>query len=251
MTDHTRAIEAGARADLLPCPFCGSDDIIIADNVEVFGQSSDQVYARCNKCGTNGPSAYTDPNALAKWNKRASGALVPVSADECLVPKSDRDDLDEVCRELGIQDSEVTPAQAVRELNAEIERLPGPASAVATVLRPLLGALEKDYVGDVCKDEDPAESVALGTDGKPSALTFGMIYDIQKLLRQLDTAPASGDYVVAPREPTGEQLAAGRDVIQSYLPRGEVARPVNDQWQIARETYTTMLNAASSNGGAK
>lgn len=42
---------------------------------------------------------------------------------ERLHPTSDINDLDEVCRELGIQNSEVTPAEAVRELNAEIERL--------------------------------------------------------------------------------------------------------------------------------
>lgn len=36
---------------------------------------------------------------------------------------SDINDLDDVCKELGIQDSHVTPAEAVRELNAEIERL--------------------------------------------------------------------------------------------------------------------------------
>lgn len=35
----------------------------------------------------------------------------------------DINDLDDVCRELGIQDSHVTPAQAARELYAEIERL--------------------------------------------------------------------------------------------------------------------------------
>ena len=78
----TKSIEAGARADLLPCPFCNSDDIIIADNVEVWGQESDQVYARCNKCGANGPSAYTDQSAFAKWGKRvaiASGELVPAT----------------------------------------------------------------------------------------------------------------------------------------------------------------------------
>ena len=38
-------------------------------------------------------------------------------------PISDISDLDDVCRELGIQDSPTTPAEAVRELNGEIERL--------------------------------------------------------------------------------------------------------------------------------
>lgn len=46
-------------------------------------------------------------------------------SDEKMVlhPLSDICDLDDVCRELGIQDSHVTPAEAVRELNAEIEML--------------------------------------------------------------------------------------------------------------------------------
>lgn len=43
--------------------------------------------------------------------------------EERLMPLSDINDLDEVCAELGIQDSHVTPAEAVRELKAEIEAL--------------------------------------------------------------------------------------------------------------------------------
>ena len=43
------------------------------------------------------------------------------------------------------------------------------------IIEPLIEALEKDYIGEVCKDEDPNEPVALGLDG-PTALTFGMIY---------------------------------------------------------------------------
>lgn len=39
------------------------------------------------------------------------------------IPLSDANDLDDVCRELGIQDSEVTPAEAVRGLNTEIDSL--------------------------------------------------------------------------------------------------------------------------------
>jgi hypothetical protein len=42
---------------------------------------------------------------------------------ELLMPLSDVNDLDEVCAVLGIQDSDTTPAEAVRELQAEIERL--------------------------------------------------------------------------------------------------------------------------------
>ena len=46
-----------------------------------------------------------------------------MSEVERMMPLSDIDDLDEVVHELGIQDSHVTPAEAVRELNQEIERL--------------------------------------------------------------------------------------------------------------------------------
>lgn len=40
--------------------------------------------------------------------------------EERLMPLSDINELDDVCRELGIQDSHVTPAEAVRELNADL-----------------------------------------------------------------------------------------------------------------------------------
>lgn len=39
------------------------------------------------------------------------------------MPKSDVDDLDAVIHALGIEDSNTTPAEAVAELHAEIERL--------------------------------------------------------------------------------------------------------------------------------
>ena len=40
-----------------------------------------------------------------------------------LMPQSDVDDLDAVVHALGIEDSHITPAEAVAELHAEIERL--------------------------------------------------------------------------------------------------------------------------------
>ena len=39
------------------------------------------------------------------------------------MPQSDVDDLDAVVHALGVEDSHVTPAEAVAELHAEIERL--------------------------------------------------------------------------------------------------------------------------------
>lgn len=39
------------------------------------------------------------------------------------IPAFDANDLDDVIRELGIEDSDTTPAEAVRELKTELERL--------------------------------------------------------------------------------------------------------------------------------
>ena len=47
----------------------------------------------------------------------------PNDRDEVLWAASEVQDLIDVVNELGIQNSETTPAEAVRELNAEIERL--------------------------------------------------------------------------------------------------------------------------------
>jgi hypothetical protein len=57
-------------------------------------------------------------------------------------PVSDINDLDDVCRELGIQESSVTPAEAVRELNAEIERLRTPdAKKIITEFEDIFGKI--------------------------------------------------------------------------------------------------------------
>lgn len=58
---------------------------------------------------------------------------------------------------------------------------------VREVVGPLVDACEADYVGEVCKDEDPNESVALGENGT-SALTFGMIYAARQLMEDLKDA---------------------------------------------------------------
>jgi hypothetical protein len=119
----------------------------------------------------------------------------------------------------------------------------------------LIDALEKDYVGDVCKDEDPAEAVALGTDGKPSALTFGMIYDAQKLLRALPPGPASGEYVVVPAKPIGwfnpwNDYHGFQQVAEEFEGDGETIPLYADQ-KTHDDLKTAMLNAASRTGGGK
>lgn len=82
-----KAIEAGARADLLPCPFCGGSAII-----EIGQHNFEDAFVRCNRCGSNGPTFDNDKaiggtslnpanDATEHWNTRAiaSGSLVPVA----------------------------------------------------------------------------------------------------------------------------------------------------------------------------
>jgi len=64
---------------------------------------------------------------------------------ERLMPLSDINDLDDVCRELGIQDSHVTPAEAVRELKAEVEQLRAMADDKIT-WRPIASAPQQERV---------------------------------------------------------------------------------------------------------
>jgi hypothetical protein len=47
--------------------------------------------------------------------------------------------------------------------------------------------------------------------------------------------------ILIDREPSGEALAAGRDVIQGYLPEGRVAKPVASQYAIAEEVWEAMI----------
>lgn len=45
--------------DLLPCPFCGSSEIV-----------TDGHYAKCGCCGARGPVSYPVPDSGIKWNSR-------------------------------------------------------------------------------------------------------------------------------------------------------------------------------------
>lgn len=54
---------------------------------------------------------------------------------------------------------------------------------------------------------------------------------------------ANGTAWLAPMEATGGMQAAGRDYVGQWLPEGRVAKPVTDQWQIARETWSAMRDA--------
>lgn len=81
--------------------------------------------------------------------------------------------------------------EALRSCLAEREGRLKAEAAISTlrarvleVVGPLVDACEADCVGEVCKDEDPNESVALGENG-PSALTFGMIYAARQLMEEV------------------------------------------------------------------
>ena len=54
--------------ELLPCPFCGADDVVVAV-VELEGG---EWWTRCN-CGVTGPELATKQLAIDAWNRRAGG----------------------------------------------------------------------------------------------------------------------------------------------------------------------------------
>src|SRR5262245_28432908 len=54
-------------SELLPCPFCGSDDVFVSQAV----QGSCWVVCENLHCGAIGPTQLTPAEALAAWNSRA------------------------------------------------------------------------------------------------------------------------------------------------------------------------------------
>jgi Lar family restriction alleviation protein len=58
-------------SELLPCPFCGSDDIEQIEGDRYAGQSGDWCAIRCGKCEAEGPHVWGFPKAVAAWNRRA------------------------------------------------------------------------------------------------------------------------------------------------------------------------------------
>ena len=60
------------------------------------------------------------------------------------MPLSDVNDLDAVVHALGIEDSDTTPAEAVAELKAEIERLRAEITTSLTILPPAAWSCEAE-----------------------------------------------------------------------------------------------------------
>lgn len=59
---------------LLPCPFCGSDDVDLEAGEDVRHWAA----VRCNYCGTLGPCIATDHKAaMTLWNVRNVTDVLP------------------------------------------------------------------------------------------------------------------------------------------------------------------------------
>lgn len=52
-------------SELLPCPFCGSENIVTTD----YGAST--WFVQCDDCGATFPHFDTETEAIAAWNRRA------------------------------------------------------------------------------------------------------------------------------------------------------------------------------------
>ena len=62
-----------------PCPFCGSEELIV-DLVESDeGDDGSRHEVFCNECATVGPPATTEEGAIHKWNNRVDPKLVELT----------------------------------------------------------------------------------------------------------------------------------------------------------------------------
>lgn len=84
------------KAELLPCPFCGGNDLAIENQV-VHPDNYHSAFVRCNDCEMDGPSSLSLPEpdgcwmpdaesaqeaAGKAWNRRAPAAKVPQTNKE-------------------------------------------------------------------------------------------------------------------------------------------------------------------------
>lgn len=61
--------------ELLPCPFCGSEDVEPVSIEGSWGYSSSKDYIKCNSCGAQGGIVIDGElsDAIKNWNMRAEG----------------------------------------------------------------------------------------------------------------------------------------------------------------------------------
>lgn len=68
------AIESERRAEILACPFCGSEIGPISVGRAGYGAGNWRWKINCDTCGTSGPMAETVEAARNLWNRRAETA---------------------------------------------------------------------------------------------------------------------------------------------------------------------------------
>lgn len=59
------------RVRLMPCPFCGSVELVHTNESDIYGRGAREMIA-CGSCGTQGPWGMDEDDASARWNKRLS-----------------------------------------------------------------------------------------------------------------------------------------------------------------------------------
>jgi hypothetical protein len=116
-----------------------------------------------------------DPESRAEgWMDTAAREIAALCPASVLIPLSDANDLDAVVHALGIEDSNTTPAEAVEELQAEIERLRARIADAAdlTALIAERDALRRDnaYMGYVIHGPLQPEQEARATKIERDAL---------------------------------------------------------------------------------
>ena len=51
---------------LKPCPFCGSDDVLVEENATF-------TWVECQSCDARGTQVIGEEGAIKAWNRRAKG----------------------------------------------------------------------------------------------------------------------------------------------------------------------------------
>lgn len=115
-------------AKLLPCPFCGNDDVLRYDSADA---SDDWVAIACTNCRTIGPVDYTDPAAIAAWNARhyVSGPLGAEAMKQAAAATVKICRLTDVSTSWTEDDHQASYNDALDDAAASILALPSPSPA--------------------------------------------------------------------------------------------------------------------------
>lgn len=63
-------ISGKGETELKPCPFCGSEDLEIEDDLDECEESR-YYWVACNSCGGLGASVQSKDECIERWNRRA------------------------------------------------------------------------------------------------------------------------------------------------------------------------------------